>query len=539
MILLIDNYDSFTYNLYQMLGEIVPDIEVRRSDEITIAEIETMQPDAIVLSPGPGYPAQAGISEEAVRTFSGKIPILGICLGHQAIAEAFGGRIVPAEHLMHGRASRIKVDESHPLFKGQNCAFQAGRYHSLIVEEESLPDCLYVIALDENGQIMGISHKTHKTYGLQFHPESVLTKDGAKLLRNFLVDAGLTEPEAQMPSADLKPYYQKVLGRESLTMDEAEKAMEIIMSGHAQPLQIAALLTSLAGKGETIEEIAGLAKGMRAKASYVPDCQDSIDIVGTGGDRAASFNISTTSAFVAAAAGARVAKHGNRSVSSKSGAADVLEALGCVIASRPEQAKHCLQETGVSFLFAQSYHASMRFVGPVRGVLGVRTVFNLLGPLTNPAAARDIVMGVYSRELTDVMAKVLREIGIRRAMVVYGMDCLDEISVSAETAVAEVRDGEIRNYEICPEDFGMPRYQKSEIVGGTPQENAVITRGILEGKITGAKRDIVLLNAGAALYTYGIAETLADGVKLAAEQIDSGRALEKLEEFIRVTNEMR
>lgn len=538
MILLIDNYDSFTYNLYQILGEMVPDILVRRNDAVTVEEIREMQPAAIVLSPGPGYPAQAGVTEAVVQNFSGEIPILGICLGHQAIAEAFGGRVVPAQHLMHGRSSRIKVDEAHPVFRGQPCAIEAGRYHSLIVEEKSLPDCLYVIALDENGQIMGISHKEHKTYGLQFHPESVLSPTGGTLLKNFLADAGILPREPEQEPADLKPYYQKVLNRESLTIEEAEKAMGIIMGGNAQPLQIAALLTSLSGKGETIEEIAGLAKGMRAKASYVPGCEDSIDIVGTGGDRAASFNISTTSAFVAAAAGAKVAKHGNRSVSSKSGAADVLEALGCVIASKPQQAKYCMEHAGLSFLFAQSYHASMRFVGPVRGVLGVRTVFNLLGPLTNPAAAKDIVMGVYSEELTDVMAKVLREIGIRRAMVVYGMDCLDEISVSAETAVAEVRDGEIRRYTIKPEDFGMPRYQKSEIVGGTPQENAVITRQILEGTITGAKRDIVLLNAGAALYTYGIAGSLAAGVQLAAEQIDSGKALKKLQEFVRVTNEM-
>lgn len=538
MILLIDNYDSFTYNLYQVMGEMYADILVKRNDEITISEIETMQPDAIILSPGPGEPKDAGITEDVIRTFSGRIPMLGICLGHQAIAEAFGGNIIRAEYLMHGKSSSIKVDESHPVFKGQPCAFPAGRYHSLIVEESTLPECLYVIALDENGQIMGISHKTHKTYGLQFHPESVLSPDGRKLLRNFLIDAGLVPGDPELPSADLKLYYQKVLNGENLTMEEAETAMGILMGGRASQLQIAALLVALASKGETIDEIAGLAKGMRAKAAYVPDSTDSIDIVGTGGDRAASFNISTTSAFVAAAAGARVAKHGNRSVSSKSGAADVLEALGVRIASKPDQAKHCLDETGLSFLFAQSYHASMRFVGPVRGALGVRTVFNILGPLTNPAAAENIVLGVYSRELTEVMAKVLREIGIRRAMVVYGADCLDEISVSAPTAVAEVKDGEILTYEISPADFGMPLYQKSEIVGGTPQENAVITREILEGKLTGAKRDIVLLNSGAALYTYGVADTLADGVKLAAEMIDSGKALQKLHDFVRVTQEM-
>ncbi|MBR1555071.1 MAG: anthranilate phosphoribosyltransferase, partial [Oscillospiraceae bacterium] len=273
-------------------------------------------------------------------------------------------------------------------------------------------------------------------------------------------------------------------------------------------------------------------------ASLVPDENNSIDIVGTGGDHCASFNISTTSAFVAAAAGAKVAKHGNRSVSSKSGAADVLEALGVKIASKPEQAKKCLETTHLSFLFAQSYHASMRFVGPVRGQLGVRTVFNILGPLTNPAKADYIVLGVYEKSLTEIMAKVLQQVGIKRAMVVFGNDVMDEISISDATTVTEVNGETLRTYEITPEEFGLKRYDKSEIVGGTPAENAQITRGILEGTVTGAKRDIVLMNAGAALYTYGVTETLKEGIQKAAEVIDNGSALAKLEEFVKFTNEM-
>ncbi len=277
---------------------------------------------------------------------------------------------------------------------------------------------------------------------------------------------------------------------------------------------------------------------MRAKASLVPDANDTIDIVGTGGDKAFTFNISTTSAFVAAAAGAKIAKHGNRSVSSKSGAADVLEALGVKIATKPEQAKACIDEVGLSFLFAQSYHASMRFVGPVRSQLGVRTVFNILGPLTNPAKADYIVLGVYAKELTEIMAHVLQQVGIKRAMVVFGNDVMDEITVSDATTVTEVNGDEMTTYEITPEQFGLGRYAKEEIVGGTPAENAQITRGILSGEITGAKRDIVLMNAGAVLYTYNIAQTLAEGIKLAEEMIDSGKALAKLEEFVRFTNEM-
>ena len=538
MILVIDNYDSFTYNLVQEIGELYPDILVKRNDAITIAEIEALHPQAIVISPGPGYPASAGISIDVVKTFSGRIPLLGVCLGHQSIVEAFGGKIIPAHQLMHGKSSSIKMEEDHPLFRGVSCPFTAGRYHSLIADEHSLPECLKVIALDEGGQIMGVSHTSHKTYGLQFHPESVLTGEGKMILKNFMTDAGLMPAEPEEKPVDLKPVYSKLIDGQDLTMQEAEETMDMLMSGKASELQIASVLVALATKGETPEEIAGFAKGMRAKAALVPDAADTIDIVGTGGDKAFTFNISTTSAFVAAAAGAKVAKHGNRSVSSKSGAADVLEALGVKIATKPEQAKACIDKVGISFLFAQSYHASMRFVGPVRGKLGVRTVFNVLGPLTNPARADYIVLGVYAKELTEVMANVLMQVGIKRAMVVFGNDVMDEISVSAPTTVTEVRDGKLSTYEIKPEDFGLQTYEKSEITGGTPQENAKITRGILDGSITGAKRDIVLLNAGAALYTYGVTDSLKAGVQLAAETIDSGKALAKLDEFVQFTNEL-
>ncbi len=538
MILVIDNYDSFTYNLCQYIGEMYPDLLVKRNDEITVPEIEALHPEAIVISPGPGYPDSAGVSVDAIRTFSGKIPILGVCLGHQSIVQAFGGTIIPAHQLMHGKASRIRFEEKNPLFRHVPIPFTAGRYHSLIADETSLPDCLRVIALDENGQVMATAHNSHKTYGLQFHPESILTGDGKQILKNFLIIAGILPAEPEQKKINLKPYYSKLMQNQNLTIQEAEDCMDMLMSGQATQVQIAAVLTALATKGETPDEIAGFAKGMRAKASLVPDEADSIDIVGTGGDQCASFNISTTSAFVAAAAGAKVAKHGNRSVSSKSGAADVLEALGVKIASRPEQAKKCLETTGLSFLFAQSYHASMRFVGPVRGQLGVRTVFNILGPLTNPAKADYIVLGVYEKSLTEIMARVLQQVGIKRAMVVFGNDVMDEISVSDATTVTEVNGEELRTYEISPEQFGLKRYEKSEIVGGTPAENALITRGILDGSVTGAKRDIVLMNAGAALYTYGAAETLAEGIRKAAEAIDDGSALAKLDEFIKFTNEM-
>lgn len=541
MIVLLDNYDSFTYNLYQYIGELYPDIQVIRNDVITVEGLEQLKPEALIVSPGPGYPKDAGISLEAIRHFSGKIPILGVCLGHQSIAEAFGGKIVKASVLMHGKASKIRFQKDATLFRHLPEEVPCGRYHSLIVEDASVPECLWVTARDTDGQIMGLEHKELPIYGVQFHPESILTQAGKQILINFLnTIPGVSIPDVMQeppaPKKALCPYSNRLIEFQNLTQQEAAEAMDIIMSGQATEAQIAEFLTALRMKGETIDEISGLALGMRAKANLVPDSKDAIDIVGTGGDLASSFNISTTASFVIAAAGVKVAKHGNRSVSSKSGATDVLECLGVKIQSTPEQAKACLDTVGVSFLFAQSYHKSMRFVAPVRGQMGVRTVFNVLGPLTNPAQTDYIVLGVYEKKLLSVMAHVLIQIGIQRAMVVYGNDRLDEVSISDSTSVAEVRDGQVLEYELTPEQMGLLRGTKEEIVGGTAQENADITKGILNGSITGSKRNIVLLNAGCALYTIGKVASVQEGVSLAAEMIDSGKALEKLQELVTFTN---
>ncbi len=409
MILLIDNYDSFTYNLYQYIGELYADIQVVRNDEITIAEIEALNPQALILSPGPGYPKDAGITIAAIQHFSGKIPLLGVCLGHQSICEAFGGTVVRASVLMHGKASKINLDQTSPIFDGLMQYVSCGRYHSLITQESDFPEVLKVIARDEDGQIMALAHRKHQTYGLQFHPESLLTDEGKRMLANFLnlipdITVPLPAPKAEPSKTALCQYIVKVVDGENLSESEAAAAMDIIMSGNATNAQIAGLLTALRVKGETIEEITGFAKGMRQKALHVTGCEECVDIVGTGGDLANSFNISTTSSFVIAAAGMPVAKHGNRSVSSKSGAADVLESLGVKIQTVPEQAKDAIENVGISFLFAQNYHGSMKYVGPARKELGMRTVFNVLGPLTNPASTNYIVLGVYEKALLPVMA---------------------------------------------------------------------------------------------------------------------------------------
>ena len=457
MILMIDNYDSFTYNVYQYIGSLYPQIQVVRNDEITIDEIRNLQNlEALVISPGPGYPDSAGISKDVIKTFGKDIPILGICLGHQAIGEVYGGKVVPAKELMHGKMSEITINNKNPLF----------RYHSLIIDDETFPEDLKVIGRDEKGQIMAVCHKEYPVYGIQFHSESILTEMGMKILENFLTDiAGIRlgdstkeETMSAVNQETLKPFLAKIVEGNHLTEEEAYKAMDCIMSGNATDAQMGSFLTGLRMNHET-----------------------------------------------------------------------------------PEESKKCLDEVGVAFLFAQIHHGSMKYAGPVRAQLGVRSVFNILGPLANPAMTNYIVLGVYEKELVRPMADVMKNLGVKRALIVYGDDGLDEISISSTTSVCEINGDEIngdeiKEYTIDPEELGLTLAEKEGIVGGTADENAVITKDILTGKEQGAKRDIVLLNAGAALYTIGKAETIKDGVKLAAEMIDSGKANEKLEQFIAYTN---
>ena len=336
----------------------------------------------------------------------------------------------------------------------------------------------------------------------------------------------------------IKEAIVKIVNKEDLTYDEAYSVMNEIMSGETSPTQNAAFLASLStksAKAETKDEIAGCAAAMRDHATKVETGMDIFEIVGTGGDKAGSFNISTTSALVAAAGGMKVAKHGNRAASSLCGTADCLEALGVNILQSPARCIELLNEVGMCFFFAQKYHTSMKYVGPIRKELGFRTVFNILGPLTNPGSPKMQLLGVYDEYLVEPLAQVLVSLGVKRGMVVYGMDKLDEISMSCETKICEINDGWYKTYTIAPEDFGFKRCDKDELKGGTPEENAKITLGILNGE-KGAKRDAVLLNAGASLYIGGKAESFKDGVKLAADIIDSGKALEVLNKFIEVSN---
>ena len=326
---------------------------------------------------------------------------------------------------------------------------------------------------------------------------------------------------------------EKIVNKQDLNYQEAYQVMNEIMSGETSQTQNAAFLAALSTKStkaETIDEISGCAAAMRDHAVKVENDLDLLEIVGTGGDGAHSFNISTTAALVCAAAGVKVAKHGNRAASSQCGTADCLEALGVKIEQTPEQCLKLLDSVGICFFFAQKYHTSMKYVGAVRRELGFRTVFNILGPLTNPAAPRRQLLGVYDESLVEPLAKVLASLGVRRGLVVYGQDKLDEISLSAPTTICEVKEGYYKSFVIQPEDFGLARCHKQDLLGGTPAENAAITREILAGK-PGPRRDTVLMNAGAALYIGGKAGSIAEGLTLAGQIIDSGAGMRKLEEF--------
>ena len=611
MILLIDNYDSFSYNVYQLTASVNPEVKVVRNDELAVEEIEALAPSHIILSTGPGRPADAGICEELVRRLAGRIPILGICLGHQAICEVFGARVTYAKQLMHGKQSLAALDTDSVLFRGMKREITVARYHSLAAELPLDSDILRVTARTYDGEIMAVEHETYPVYGVQFHPESVLTPEGHRIMENFLGrkraachEEQPTEESGERERQEIrergkqervgqekreegqenrkqeqqkgkgqenweegqenrKQEQQKGKGQENreerqenrekermigeaivrlskkqdIGYEMAKAVMNEIMNGEASDVQKSAYLTALSMKGETIEEITGSAEAMRDHALPVEHGMKVMEIVGTGGDGSNSFNISTTASLIVAGAGVPVAKHGNRAASSKSGAADCLEALGVNISVEPDKAARLLHEAGICFLFAQKYHTAMKHVGPIRKELGVRTVFNILGPLTNPARASMQVMGVYDRSLLEPMAKVLLSLGVKRGMVVYGLEKLDEISICGPTDICCFKEGKTQMITVTPESVGLRRGEKGDLLGGTPAENAAITRSILEGRERGAKRDAAVLNAAAALFVAGKAAGLTAAVKLAEETIDSGRALRKLKQFMQLSNQ--
>jgi anthranilate phosphoribosyltransferase len=530
MILVIDNYDSFTYNLVQFLGELGAELRVFRNDEITVKEAAEMNPSHIVISPGPGRPSDSGISNEIIRELGRRIPILGVCLGNQCIGELLGGKVVRAARLMHGKTSLIQHN-GRDLFESIPSPFEATRYHSLIVAEP-LPDELEVTATTAEGEVMGLRHKRYPIFGVQFHPESFLTQHGKQLLANFLAMKPIpviTSEEEDM----LRPYIAKLVERQNLNAAEAEAAMQIIMTGGATPAQIGGYLVALRIKGETVEEITGSVRAMRTHATKVPfhvNGDALLDTAGTGGDGAHSFNISTAAAFVIAGTGRKVAKHGNRAASSNCGSADVLCELGVDLDLTAEQVAACIEEVGIGFMFAPKFHPAMKYaIGP-RRELGQRTIFNLLGPLTNPAGATHQLIGVYDPSLTRPLAEVLGELGSQAAFVIHGYGGLDELTTSGPNRVSRLRDGAVDTFELNAADYGLQPASNADLHGGTPDENATRMRVLLSGRGNNACRDVVLLNAAAALAT--VTGDFESALSDARVSLESGAALAKLDGLV-------
>ncbi|HCB00900.1 MAG TPA: bifunctional glutamine amidotransferase/anthranilate phosphoribosyltransferase [Anaerolineae bacterium] len=528
MLVLIDNYDSFTYNLVQYFGELGADIRVFRNDQVSLSELMRLNPSHLVISPGPGEPLKDdGISSEAIKHFTGKIPVLGVCLGHQALGAVFGGKVDRAQRLMHGKTSKVNHN-GEGIFKNIPSPFEAMRYHSLVVYDP-IPDELEVTAFTPEEEIMGLKHKQHHTYGVQFHPESILTEHGKQLLKNFL---DLNPAPAKREEDMLKPFIAKTINRTDLSANEAEEAMNVIMTGGATQAQIGAYLVSLRMKGETIDEITGSVRAMRANSVKVKlNANENIyDIVGTGGDGAHTFNISTAAAFVLAGTGRKVAKHGNRAASSHCGSADVLSALGISLELTPEQIAKAIEEIGIGFMFAAKFHPAMKHaIGP-RKEIGQRTIFNILGPLTNPAGANIQLTGVFDANLTEPMAYVLKELGSTAAMVIHGANKLDELNTTGINRVSHLKDGAVKTYDLNPNELGFASSTVQDLRGGTPDESAVMMKAILSNKLQGARRDAILLNAAAAL----AAETgdFKSALNEATASIDSGQALNKLNTLI-------
>ena len=498
--------------------EIVPYNKFPKGDETV---------KGVILSGSPFSVYDESAFKVDLSEIRGKYPILGICYGAQFMAYTNGGKVEPAGTREYGRAHLTSFCKDNVLFKGVREGTQVWMSHGDTIT--AIPENFKTIASTDKVAIAAYQVEGEQVWGVQFHPESVLTPDGRQIIVNFL------QTQKGAGRNMIKEAVAKLVKNEDIGYDMAKTVMDEIMSGEASDILKSAYLTALSQKGETIEEITGSAEEMRKFGRKLGADVEALEIVGTGGDGSNSFNISTTASIVISAAGVPVAKHGNRAASSKSGAADCLEALGVNITIEPEQSKTLLEEIGICFLFAQKYHTAMKYVGPIRKELGIRTIFNILGPLANPAGPVYQIMGAYDESLLPSMAKVLSNLGVKRGMVVYGQDRLDEISASAPTTVCEIDNGTFKNYVITPEEFGMERCTKEDLVGGTPQENAEITRAILNGE-KGPKRNAVLLNAAAALYVAGKADSMADGVKLAEKVIDTGLAKAQLERFIKLSN---
>lgn len=537
-ILFLDNVDSFTYNLVDQLRHNQHNVTIYRNTipaDVIIEKLSQMQNPILMLSPGPGAPSEAGSMPELLKRLKGKLPIIGICLGHQAIVESYGGMIVPAGDILHGKASLIEHD-GQAMFKDLPNPLPVARYHSL--KGENIPKTLTVNAMCNN-IVMAVRNDQDRVCGFQFHPESILTIQGVKLLEQTIewaLNPPQKQPEAKQEAIvdkqeyNIQPILNKLYLGQVLSQEESKILFNLIIQGKIEPTVLATAIISMKVRGEKPDEIAGAAQALLENADpfEVPD-YDFTDIVGTGGDGTNSINISTASAFVTAALGYKVAKHGNRGVSSKSGSSDVLSALGIKLNMSAEASRKALDELGVCFLFAQQYHSGFRHAAPVRQQLKTRTIFNVLGPLINPSRPKRILLGVYHPDLIKPIAETLKMLNYTHAYVVHGSG-MDEVAIHGETQVAEVKNGEIRYFTLTPEDFGLQQYTLKDIEGGTPEMNRDLLLEILQGHGKPAHEAAIAANVAMLISLFGEPD-LKQNAKRAIELMRSGKAYELLQKL--------
>ena len=530
MILVIDNYDSFTFNVVQAFQAATDEeIKVVRNDEYKVEELASMNPKYLVVSPGPGNPGTAGVSKEAIKYFAGKIPILGVCLGHQSIGEAFGAKIVQAKFIKHGIVENINLD-GRGIFRTIGKTGKFTRYHSLVIDESTLPEEFEVTARADDGDIMGIRHKTMPIEGIQFHPESIASEDCQKLIKAFL--------SYKRENLQVSDYLNQLTEKKDLSEEQAELFMEFLTSGDLDERQTAAILMAIAMKGPAASELAGCARVLCRKKTPLPvQTHNFAEIVGTGGDGKGSFNISSLSALTAAALGVKMAKHGNRAVSSKSGAADFYENLGIKIDNSPAKTAEQIDKCGFGFLMAPIYHAAMRFAGPVRKALGIKTIMNILGPLSNPAEAKYELLGVYDKSLLEPVAEAAKSLGARRVLTISSEDGYDEISPCAKTFCCLIdENGTKSKFIINPAKYGITDCDENELAGGTGADNAQLALDVLNGCGRKTIKEAVALNTAGVLYITGKAKSIKVGYEMAKIALEDGSVLRKIEEVKAFSN---
>lgn len=528
MILLIDNYDSFVFNIRAMLLGLTNDeILVVRNDKITLDEIKRLSPSSIILSPGPKHPKDSGVCLDIFRAKL-DVPVLGICLGHQALGYCFNAKIKRLDKVAHAVSSRIKLVGESVIFRDFPREFSVMRYHSLQVCE--LSSELEALAFSEDGVLMAMKHRKFNYYGVQFHPESYFSEYGLKIFENFLSLQGLKKPKFTPPN--LAHFINKLQDNERLDDEDFAQICKIIASKDYEAVQLGALLVLITEKSLDEHSLSALVSNVLKYSQTFNDSSEMLDIVGTGGDGFKSINISTTTAFIMAALGVKVAKHGNRAVSSASGSSDVLAALGIPAFDSVAKQVKVLNETGLTFFHAPFFHSLVGEVKDVRSKLGVRTVFNVLGPLLHPnLSLKYQLMGNYHAPVHRLLAEVLRNLGRKHALVARGNEGLDELSICNETSIYELKDGEILHYSVSPEQFGFKRAMIDEIRGGDAKANAKTLLDTLCGKQQGAKFDIVVLNAMFALYTANRAKSPSQAKEIVLDAINSGKVMEFFEKF--------